>query len=152
MRIVAFDFPTDDFDGFGSFNQQPMRDSSPFGSIPDDDAPDLGSFSDLPDFQPISNQNELKTQSPTYSDMVLPGNNENSVFQTARPKKARNPFPIDAIPWGKVLPILAVVLGIVLIIVFRDEITAFIRQLLSWTIAILVIYLIIRFLFFRRRR
>lgn len=71
-----------------------------------------------------------------------------------RPMQRRMSVPMERfqIPWSIVFPIIGIILAVVLCWVFRDEITAFLTQVLAWFITILIIISIIKYIFPGRRR
>lgn len=71
-----------------------------------------------------------------------------------RPVQRRVSSPANRfwIPWNIVFPIIGIILAIVLCWVFRDEITAFLSQVLGWIITILIIIFLIKYFIFPRRR
>ena len=68
-----------------------------------------------------------------------------------RMRGVRQPSNVQ-IPWRIVLPIIAIIAIIVLCIVFKDAITSFLAQVLTWVLIVLIIIAIIKWLIFPRRR
>ncbi len=68
-----------------------------------------------------------------------------------RPPVRRAPTSSFSIPWNTVLPIIGIICVILFLYLFRSEISAFLSQILSWAITIIIIVLIFRWLFRRRR-
>lgn len=67
------------------------------------------------------------------------------------PHQRRMPQGSSTIPIKAILIVVAIITGIVLCVVFRDEITQFIAQLLAWIIVICIAVIALRLLFRRRR-
>lgn len=67
------------------------------------------------------------------------------------PHQRRMPQGSSPIPIKAILIAVAIITGIVLCVVFRDEITQFIAQLLAWIIAICIAVIVLKLLFRRRR-
>lgn len=67
------------------------------------------------------------------------------------PHQRRMPQGSSTIPIKAILIAVAIIAGIVLCVVFRDEITQFIAQLLAWIIVICIAVIVLRLLFRRRR-
>lgn len=57
-----------------------------------------------------------------------------------------------AIPWNVVLPIIGLIALVILCVVFREAITEFLVQVLTWIIMILVIIFLVKWLIFGGRR
>lgn len=55
------------------------------------------------------------------------------------------------IPWKYILLALIIVVAVILCVIYRQAITSFLMELLTWAIIIFAIVLIIRFGIFRRR-
>lgn len=67
------------------------------------------------------------------------------------PRRAPSPGPAFSIPWNIVLWVVGILAVVAGLWIFRDAISAFLSQVLSWVITILIILAIIRFFFFPRR-
>ena len=57
-----------------------------------------------------------------------------------RPKAYRN----VEIPWRYILPVLGVILLVVVLYIFRNEITSFLSMLLSWVIVLVIVVAILK--------
>ncbi len=64
----------------------------------------------------------------------------------------RSRSPRFSLPWGRVLPVLAVLALLVVCFVFRSAITAFLMDLLTWAIILLVVIYIFKCLLFGGKR
>ncbi len=73
-----------------------------------------------------------------------------------RPSARRSWSPPDffqaGLPWEKILPIAGLVLAVLALWLFRDAITALLGQILAWTIVILIIVLIFKWILGSGRR
>lgn len=80
--------------------------------------------------------------------------NWNQPHPSRSPIRAPRTGPDLQIPWRIVIPILLIAAAIALCVVYRDSITEFLSQILTWVIIIIVIFLLLRWLVFggRRRR
>lgn len=95
--------------------------------------------------------------SPPHPSAPLPSRGKNG------PSRYSSPRPLsygglprgsrwESLPWNLILPIGAVVALVIFLWIFRHQITAFLTQVLSWIIIILIIYVVIRWILFPRRR
>lgn len=128
------DYSKDSYDydssGYGGFQNQPrINDSSPYG----------GSDS----YRSGYDADEYYNYPASYSGHS--GKNHKYPHQRMVPQGS-SPVPIKAI-----LIAVAIITGIILCVVFRDEITQFIAQLLAWIIVICIAVIALRILFRRRR-
>lgn len=62
------------------------------------------------------------------------------------PVRPKSRFDLSSVNWNKVLPVFWVVAVIVLVIVFRNDISAFFDMVLGWAIEMLLAFLIIYWL------
>lgn len=117
---------------------------------------DSGGFN-MPSNDPFSlSSDPFQTSNATAQVPVRPPT-DNGTNRTrmnyAKPQRSRRPTrgPVQ-LPWNYIIPGSLIVALIVLCIIFRDAITDFLAQILTWAIVILVVYIIIRIIFGRRRR
>ena len=66
--------------------------------------------------------------------------------------RSRAPRPAFSLPWDRLLPVLAVLALLVVCFVFRSAIKAFLMDLLTWAIILLVIIWIFKSLLFGGKR
>lgn len=117
--------------GAGSFGQMPSNQST-FGGF--------DSFS-------TSNNNHIPSFD-SNNQMMPPFGNEQ---QTPKRQKVSLPnFYGGNIPWAKIAIVLGAIVAIVLMIIFRKEITSFLLDLVTWAIIIAALYFIIRRFLLRR--
>ena len=104
-----------------------------------------GGFSDRPDSHSNSsdkNSGSSRGRAPSRADRT----------PAKRPSYGGGGLSTPDIPWKIIGYGALIVLAIVLIVVFRDPIRAFLSEVLSWLIIIGIVVLILRFFVFRRRR
>lgn len=77
--------------------------------------------------------------------------NSNLPKTPIRTKIGRQPSNIQ-IPWRMVLLLITITTIIILCIIFREAITSFLVQVLTWTLIVLIIIAIIKWLIFPKRR
>lgn len=119
-----------------------------------------GAFNPMPPSQTPCNSNSFDPFSvPTstnlstpdfYSNQVMDPFANNRSFQNKRGLRLPNLFRGN-LPWGKIGIVFGAIAAIVLMIVFRKEITSFLVDLLTWVAIAAVLYFIIRRFLFRRR-
>ena len=82
-----------------------------------------------------------------------PDSGDHLYTPTPRPSPYRKPRVRRnvEIPWNILLPILGVILILVFLYVFRNEITAFLSTLLSWVIVLIIVIAILKSLLGIRR-
>lgn len=94
-------------------------------------------------------QNKPERKATTSPVPAYTGQQSNPRVRPARPHVGRSaPLSVQNLPWAKILPILGIISVIVLCFVFRDVITAFIAQVAAWVIVVLILFLIVKHMFF----
>lgn len=68
------------------------------------------------------------------------------------PVRGRAPGPAFSFPWGRLFPVLLVLALLMVCFVFRAEIKAFLIELLTWAIILLIVILIFKHLLFGGKR
>lgn len=89
---------------------------------------------------------------PSYDDYALstpvqPPQRRDTV---RRPHVRSAPRESFSIPWNTLVPIIGVLCAILFLYLYRNEISAFLSQILSWVFTIVVIVLIFKLIFRRR--
>lgn len=86
----------------------------------------------------------VHTRSSQMRDRSDSGESRRNLPQRRRPDRR-----LDVrIPWEIVLPLVCVIVAVTMIWVFRDAITAFLSQLLSWAVMIVILVFIIKKMIF----
>lgn len=144
--------------GFSGFQNRPagFQDKpSGFQDRPSNESPHQSGFQNKP--SGFQNRPERKTgisgntsltpvsNSPARSTPRVP------VKRPATHRRGGN-NDFGTIPWNVVLPIIGLVALVILCVVFRDAITEFLVQVLTWIIMILVIIFLVKWLIFGGRR
>ena len=118
-------------------------------------APNMGDFRDPPginDASPYGSSDSYQSGYDADNYYNYPASYPGHSGKTHKyPHQRRMPQGSSTIPIKAILIVVAIITGIVLCVVFRDEITQFIAQLLAWIIVICIAVIVLRLLFRRRR-
>lgn len=152
----GFDWSHPESGGHGFGDEGGFGGASGFGGTPSNDAGFGSGWSDSMQNDPFSSSGGAFQSTTPGTQMMQPTSDGTPLrpqMSYAKPRKARRPrsAPVN-IPWNYIIPAVLIIAAIVLCVVFRDVITEFLAQLLTWAIVILVIYIIIRLVFGGRRR
>lgn len=119
-----------------------------------------GAFNPMPPNQISENPNSFDPFSvPNSTNLSVPDYSANQVmdpFDNKRSTTKNHGIQLSNlfsgnIPLGKIGIVLGAIAVIVLMIVFRKEITSFLVDLLTWVVIAAVLYFVIRRFLFRRR-
>ena len=86
---------------------------------------------------------------PFGDDSRTPGSRVPSRRTSTR---RRSGVSLPDIPWRTLMPLIGIILAVVLCVIYRDAITSFLAQVLSWLITIGIIILLFKWLIFGGKR
>ena len=110
-----------------------------------------GGFRDMPSFGRDDDADERPASRDDFSLTDRFDRSSQPRRAPRTPRVSRRPSDFQ-FPWRIVLPVLAVIGIVVLCVVYRDAISAFLSQVLAWVLTVVIILLILRWLIFPRRR
>lgn len=106
-------------------------------------------FSGFPIGRSVSANNGAEADQPRSSPPIRFSSGSGG-FRDASNRSFGSRMPLQ-IPLKAIIIVLAVIAAVVLVIVFRRELTVFFMRLLTWAVVILIVFVLFKILFRRRR-
>ena len=133
------------------------RGPSSYGSIPRPDSSQSSGFTDIP--KPSSDN---RTRAKGFDNHPTPITNDSSNPIASSPQRnvprrtnprqpvIRNTPNLSALPWSKILIAIAIIVAVVLVIIFRQEILEFITQLAAGLLLIVILIFVLKGMLFKK--
>lgn len=131
--------------GYGNSGSGSSNNGSGYGNS--------GSGSTSTGFNPPTRPDSPKEPEPVKP--ITPPNNRGCKSRERGKKgsrRANSSFSLSDIPWKIIIYVLIIAAAIAMLVIYQEQITMFIGQVLAWLIIIAVVVLAFRLIVFRKRR